>query len=56
MYGQSDIHLLSSVDLAALVDRLQLLNHQSFKALPACELINLTSLVGRLYTGSALNV
>jgi len=36
--------------------REQILNRQTFKALPAIELINLTSLVGRFYTGSALNV
>jgi len=34
----------------------QILNCQTFKAPPACELINLTSLVGRFYAGSALNV
>jgi len=34
----------------------QILNRQTFKALPACELIYLTLLVGRLYAGSALNV
>jgi len=36
--------------------RLQILNRQTFRALPARELINLTSLVGRFYAGSALNV
>jgi len=31
----------------------EILNRQTFKALPACELINLTSLVGWLYAGKA---
>jgi len=36
--------------------RWQILNRQTFKALPACEVIHLTLLVGRFYAGSALNV
>jgi len=35
---------------------IQILNRQRFKALPACGLINLTSLVSRFYAGSALHV
>jgi len=36
--------------------RKQILNRQTFKALPACELIDLSSLVGRSYAESALKV
>jgi len=35
---------------------MQIFNRQTFKALPVCELINLTSLVGKFYAESALNV
>jgi len=34
----------------------QMLNRQTFKALPASDLNNLTSLLGRFFAGSALNV
>jgi len=34
----------------------QILNRQTIKALPPCELINLTSFVGRLYVRRAINV
>jgi len=32
------------------------LNHQTIKALPACELVNETSLLGIFHAGIALNV
>jgi len=38
------------------ISRLQILNRQTFKALPASELINLPSLVGRFYAGISLNI
>jgi len=47
--------LATNVAVEVLCGR-QILNRQTFKALPACELINLTSLVGRFYAGSALHV
>jgi len=34
----------------------QVLNSQTLKAPSACEVINLTSLVGRFHAGNALNV
>jgi len=40
----------------ATVTLTQILNRQAFEALPARELINLTSLVGRFYAGSVLIV
>jgi len=38
------------------VSGLQILNRQTFKALPACENINLTSLLGGFYAASTLNI
>jgi len=45
-----------SVPRTATQGRWQILNRQTFKAPPACELTNFTSLVGRFDARSALNV
>jgi len=49
-------HTGYSRQMAAELFRWHLLNRQTFEALPACEHNNLTSLLGRFYTESALNV